>query len=361
MTRGRIRLRGRIWWVYYYYKGRERAESTRSTDKKAAELLLAKRLGEIGADQAGVRRWLGPDAERTPVTTLLDDLMRAYEIEGSRSIHLAESRMKPLRASFDREIVREVDTARLRRYIQSRREQGRAPATIKVELSFLHRAFALALREGRIGSIPPFPEIKVENARQGFFEQADLEAVAVHLPAYLQDVVRFAYLTGWRKQEIIGLTWAEIDLAGRVARLAPTRSKNKRGRVLPLEGDLWEIVQRRGSQRVYKGMIVPYVFHYRGQRIASIDYAWHRACEKAGVRGMVFHDLRRSAVRNLIRAGVSQHIAMQVTGHQTASVFHRYDIVVEEDIRQAQEKVQRYLEASKEEGRKIVPIVPLGG
>lgn len=360
MTKGRIRLRGRIWWVYYYYKGKERAESSRSEDRKAADLLLAKRLGEIGADKAGVKKWLGVEAERVPVTKLLDDLLASYEIEGSRSVHLAKARMKPLRASYFNETVVSVDANRIRRYIQERRDAGKAPATIKVELAFLHRAFTLAYEEGRIGYVPPFPEIRVENARQGFFEQADLDAVVAHLPPYLQDVTRFAFLTGWRKQEVLGLTWAEVDMAGRAIKLPQARSKSKRGRTLALVGELWEIVQRRGKERASEGMISPYVFHRNGRRIVSIDYAWNRACERAGVRGMVFHDLRRSAVRNLIRSGVSQAVAMRITGHQTISVFHRYDIVNEEDIRQAQERLQRYLKASEEGGERS-NIIPLGG
>ena len=361
MTHGRTYLRGQIWWIAYWYKGKERRESSGSTERKIANLLLAKRLGEIGADTAGVKRWLGPEAERVLVTSLLDDLILAHEVAHSRSVKHYKARMIALRASFDRERVREVDTPRLRRYIQERERAGVKPATIQVELAVLRRAFNLAHQDGRIGSVPTFPTIRVDNARQGFFEQGDFEAVVKLLPPYLKDVARFAYLSGWRKEEILGLLWSEVDMAGRIIKLSPERSKNKKGRVLALVGELWEIIERRQG---YRGVpfpdgadfyFCPFVFHREGQPIRHIRGAWMTACRRAGVEGMLFHDMRRTTVRNLLRAGVSQRTAMEVTGHKTASVFMRYDIVSEDDIRDAQEKMQSYLRAQGGE-RTIIPM-----
>jgi integrase len=362
MTKGRVYLRGRTWWVAYYYKGKDRCETSRSTDKKDAELLLGKRLGEIGADAAGVRRWLGPQAERVLVTALLEDLMLDYRIRGARGLEAARGRMPPLRDSFYREQVREINTPRLRRYVQERQRAGMAPATIKLELAFLHRAFVLAHREGRIGQVPMFPAIEVNNVRQGFFEQADFDAVCALLPPVLADLARFAYLSGWRKSEVRDLQWAEVDLAGRVVKLPPERAKNKKGRTLPLVGELWEIICRRQTEKVVwshnkeglpDGYICAHVFHREGKPIRHFLGAWHTACRKAGVEGMLFHDLRRTAVRNLTRAGVPQRVAMEITGHKTATVFSRYDITDEADLRLGQEKMQAYLKGDTQE-RKII-------
>ena len=68
-----------------------------------------------------------------------------------------------------------------------------------------------------------------------------------------------------------------------------------------------------------------------------------------GLPELHFHDLRRSAVRNFVRAGVPQHVAMRITGHQTASMFRRYDIVDERDIAEAGEKIVKYFKTVKEE------------
>lgn len=363
MTRGRLYQRGRMWWIAYYWKGKERCESSRSTERKDAETFLARRLGEIGADAAGVKKWIGPGAGKTLVTSLLDDLELDYEVTGKRSYRVAKSRMIPLRASFAQEIVMNVDTARLRRYIQERQRAGRLPATIKLELAFLRRAFTLAHSEGRITEVPRFPAIEVDNARQGFFEAADFEAVCQHLSPVLADMARFAYLSGWRKLEVQELQWKEVDLQGKIIKLSPERSKTKKGRTLPLVGELWEIVQRRYVDRSIKDIHydVPLyrfseaVFHREGYPIRQFKTSWRTACKRAGVEGMMFHDLRRTAIRNLTRAGVPQKTAMEITGHKTISVFQRYDIVDEADMRLAQEKMQAYLKADTQE-RKIIPM-----
>jgi integrase len=361
MTRGRVYLRGKTWWIAYYFKGKDRCESSRSTDKRDAEVFLAKRLGEIGADTAGVKSWLGPQVERTLVTALLDDLLLEYQVSGKRSLRSAQTRCAVLADSFYREQVREVDTGRLRRYIQERQRAGKAPATIQLELAFLHRAFVLAHQEGKVGQIPVFPSIEVDNARQGFFEQGDFDAVCALLSPVLADVARFAYLSGWRKREVCNLTWTEVDLIGKVAKLSPERSKNKKGRTLPLVGELWEIINRRHLVRFSTDIttgtlhVYPWVFHREGQSIKDFRDAWNNACRKAGVEGMLFHDLRRTAVRNLLRAGVPQKTAMEMSGHKTTSVFLRYDIVDEADLRQAQEKMQAWLKVDTQE-RKIIPM-----
>lgn len=359
MTRGSIYLRGKTYWIRYYFKGKDRCESSRSTNRKDAEMFLAKRLGEIGADAAGVKRWVGPSAGKVPVTALLDDLELDYEVTGKRSLRAARSRMVPLRASFDREVVMNVDTARLRRYIQERQRAGMLPATIQLELAFLRRAFTLAHTEGRITEVPRFPHIEVDNARQGFFEAADFEAVCAQLPPVLADMARFAYLSGWRKLEVQELKWAEVDLRGGIIKLSPERSKSKKGRTLPLVGELWEIIMRREDVRRYETpqltKLLEWVFHREGQPIRQFKVAWRNACKRAGVEGMMFHDLRRTAIRNLTRAGVSQATAMEITGHRTISVFNRYNIVDEQDMRLAQEKMQAYLRADTQE-RTIIPM-----
>jgi integrase len=128
-----------------------------------------------------------------------------------------------------------------------------------------------------------------------------------------------------------------VDLVGRLITL-PT-SKNNRGRILALEGELLAIIGRRYAVRG----LVSWVFHRHGQRIRTFRKAWATACQEAGVPGKHFHDFRRSTVRNLTRAGVPEKIAMDMTGHKTRSVYDRYNITSEEDLRAAARKLQGYL------------------
>ena len=89
-----------------------------------------------------------------------------------------------------------------------------------------------------------------------------------------------------------------------------------------------------------------YVFHAGdGRAIVDFKRSWTTACAKAGVPGKLFHDLRRSAVRNMIRAGVPQSVALRISGHTTAAIFTRYDITSDDDERAALRATQSYVDA----------------
>jgi len=222
--------------------------------------------------------------------------------------------------------------------------QGEA---VQYELALLRRAFTLAVQQGRLPSRPAFPHIRVNNARIGFFSPAEFEAVVQELPAPLKNVAVFGYFTGWRKSEILGLTWGAVDLESGIVRLEPTSSvagtstKNDHGRTFPA-GALPQLVTALRNQRAYTddvqrrtGQIVPWVFHREGRQIKKMDETWRAACKRAGVPDKLFHDFRRTSARNLLRAGVPEHWAMRLTGHKTTEVFRRYAITSEADLRDA--------------------------
>jgi len=186
------------------------------------------------------------------------------------------------------------------------------------------------------------------NSRQGFFERPDLEAVVGALPDYLRDFTRFAYLTGWRNGEIISLKWTDVDRDAGAIRLRPEAAKTGRGRTVMLEGDLGELIDRRWEARLFEKngnvRVAALVFHRDGEAVGDFRKAWATACEAAGVRDKLFHDLRRTAARNMVRAGVPERVAMAVTGHLTRSMFDRYNIVSEDDLRMAAQKTTLYLD-----------------
>jgi integrase len=150
-----------------------------------------------------------------------------------------------------------------------------------------------------------------------------------------------------------GLEWRDVDLAGKLVRLRPEISKNKDGRLLPIDGELLEIIERAKQKQL---LTCPNVFHEGGRPIGSFRKAWKTACKAAGLGGIIVHDLRRSAVRNMVRAGIHERVAMSLSGHKTRSVFDRYNIVSETDLAKAAERLQAHL---KEQPRVslVVPFI----
>src|SRR5262249_10335358 len=138
------------------------------------------------------------------------------------------------------------------------------------------------------------------------------------------------------------LEWRDVDLAGTSARLRPEVSKNKDGRLLPLTGELVAVIERAHNLR---RLDCPLVFHRDGQQLGDFRGSWSAARGKAGLNGLLVHDLRRTAVRNLVRAGVPEKVAMEITGHKTRAVFERYNIVSDADRRAALESLEAHLQA----------------
>ena len=233
--------------------------------------------------------------------------------------------------------------------------------------SALKRMFRLAAKctPPKVALIPYIPMLKESNVRKGFFEAHEYQALKEVLPDELRPLVIFAYHSGWRKVEILGLTWDRVDLKECVVRLDPGETKNEEGRTFYLEGELVEEMRKLFANR---HLGCPYVFHRNGQPIRDFRGSWDAACIKAGlcevlkdaegrpvvvkdkkgsakvvkVPTKIFHDFRRTAIRDMVRSGVSERVAMRISGHKTRAVFDRYNIVSDQDLKEAITKKQAY-------------------
>jgi integrase len=147
------------------------------------------------------------------------------------------------------------------------------------------------------------------------------------------------YHCGNRLGGLRKLGWSQVDLDACEIRIQQGQAKSKRPRTLPIYGDMVDWLEWQARRRVDGCDLV---FHYDGRSIGSHLKGWEGACTAAGLIGLHFHDLRRSAVRNMERAGIPRHVAMQISGHRTESVYRRYDIVVDADLKAAGEKLAAY-------------------
>jgi len=222
--------------------------------------------------------------------------------------------------------------------------------------------FNLGIQAEKIFRKPYVPMLQEHNVRQGFFERAEFLAFRDALPDYLKPVVTFAYCTGWRRQEILSLKWHQVDLVAKSVRIEGDSTKNKKARTIALDGELLEAIQGQWEKRKVAeipgqspALLCPYVFHRDGKPLGDFRAAWDNALKETGLAGKLLHDFRRTAVRNMTRAGVPERVAMTVSGHKTRSVFDRYDIVSDDDQRDAARKVWEYAQ-DQEAAAKVVKM-----
>ena len=333
----------RNWMLKYYRDGRAIYESSGSEIKDDARTLLKKREGAI-ADGKPVTNQTG----KLRFETAIKDVENDYTVNGRRSLSDLKRRIVlHLAPAFNGKRMSAITTADVRSYIATRLEAEAKPATINRELAALKRAFTLAIKAGTLGSKPHIPMLTEHNVRQGFFERDQFESIRRALPQEWQPVVTFAFWTGWRvRSEVLPLTWAQVDEEAKSVRLDPGTTKNAEGRTFPY-GVLPELVAVLAAQARVRdafkrqNKLVPWVFPDANGAALPVYYSevWRDACRRAGTPGKIPHDLRRTAVRNLVRAGVAERTAMMLTGHKTRSVFDRYDIVNEADLSAAVERL----------------------
>lgn len=346
LGRVRKRLGSRFYWIFFHVGGKRIAESSKSVRKADAQALLWKRLQEY--------RLIPGLVTRSTVDEVLDHYLRDAELRGIRSLDAAARASARARGFLGHEFAAEIDPRRIHEYQQTLRARFK-PATVNQAVGFLRAAFKHAARSGMIARSPEFPrKLPERNARQGFIEHADYVAILAELEEWAKDPFSFLYFSGWRRNEVLGLLWSEVDFDERCVRLSSERDKTDDLRVLPFLGDIPEILSRRLRSRIVG---LPVVFDRDGRAISPVTMnKWfRRACIIAGRPRILIHDCRRTTVRNLIRAGVSEVVAMKITGHKTRAIFDRYNVSSERDRQEAAEKYSAFMrEKAAEAARRVV-------
>ena len=361
--------RSRYLYIAYCHNGKEICESAREaicaaaarkrnfTDQDArgvAERLLKKRLREIDNDKEGLKPFVGPQQDRLTVGNLLDSLESELKLRNIKSLHQTQNHLRIVRKYFGDLRAVNVSTDTIHRYIEKSLTDGLAPSTVNGRTALLREAFRLAMRRRRLSFVPEFPRLRVDNAREGFFSKPEFFAVLSNLGDQdIADYMEWFYWTGMRPGEIRSLTWQAFDRETWTLRLHARNAKTGKGRVLALEGPLQEIIQRRMRARRFSCDLI---FHRNGKSVGTFYKRWYRACKAAEISERRRpYDCRRTAVRNMLRAGVSERIAMSISGHRTRAVFDRYNIVNEQDIAEALSKTTAYVR-SLPETKSVVAI-----
>ena len=236
--------------------------------------------------------------------------------------------------------AQDVSSAAIKRYIDRRQSEKAADATINRELSTLRKAYQLAY-DAKPRLVPEVLKFKklseADNVREGFFEHEQYLKMR-ELPFHQQLILVIGYHLGLRRAEILSLRWDQVDWQANLLRLSPKTTKTKKSRNAPLYGELRSFLEVAPRD-------CPYLVSYEGRRISEIKRAWNTARKAAGLPKLLVHDLRRTAIRNMVRAGIPEKTAMLISGHKTRSVFDRYNIIGERDIIAAGKSMETYLAA----------------
>jgi len=341
---GMIYKRGNTFWIKYYRNGKPYRESTKSIKEADAKRLLKKREGEISNG-----RLPGIYFDRVIFTELAEDFLRDYRINQKKSTRRAEQSTEHLKKFFEGYRVPDITTPKIGAYIEARISAEAANGTINRELSALKRMMTIGARQTppKVDRVPYIPMLKENNVRKGFFEHGDFIALRSALPSYLAGLVTFAYKTGWRLSEITGLTWKQVDREQGIVRLEPGETKNSQARTVYMDEELKGIISQQWETRRDSQTLCPYVFpNIEGNgQINNFRKSWKTACKDAKIGKRLFHDFRRTAVRNMVRSSIPERVAMMISGHKTRSIFDRYNIVSDADLRLAAQKQETYLKA----------------
>jgi integrase len=332
-----LKLRGNTWHLIWRFRGKQKFRTTEvrhdGRSKNGQPLPPPEAKFQLRQLEASLDR--GRSLSSKPMDELFDLVVKDYKVSGYRTLKNLESRLRRLRPWFGPIRADHLVKTDLIDYAEERQRAGIANKTIMHEIATVERA----LRLGEFQPVP-FEGLRPAPPRQGFFDDAEVAAVTAELPEHVRPAVWFGYYTGWRRAEVLGLEWSAIDFAAGEIRLWTSKTELPRCFPMDVAPGLRALLAQQKTQHeawLAEGILVPWVFARRLKTkrqvvpLVSFRGPWINACTEAGCPGRIFHDLRRSAARNLELAGWPRTLIMRWVGHETEAMFHRYRIVSASD------------------------------
>jgi integrase len=285
-------------------------------------------------------------------------------------------------SDIDSDSIRRFITDQQTRHLRQPHTKTLTNASINRSLSALRRMFSIAKKDDKLSAAPYFPMLKEAKPRQGFLDRGQYETLLGCLPDYLRLPFSIAYFSAMRLKEVLGLRWEQVDFFSNQIVLRAGETKNDEGRIVPVIPELRALLREQFAKREPGCPSVCFRLDSKGHavKIGSFAKAWRSACVKAALgemvpavdaagspiyakqrvdrkrskrklkmifQGTIFHDLRRTGVRNLVRAGVPEGVAMAISGHKTRSTFQRYNITSANDISDAAKKLANFHDEKK--------------
>lgn len=337
-----------------FHPGRHKPRVRRQIlGERAAQRILNTLRERAYAEQFG---W--PQQGTATVKEVCELVVQDYVDHGRKDLDGAKQFLEFWEGHCGGKLADDINGDLLKDWAREWKKNGLSSARCNRRIAFLLRGFRLASEKTPpiVNAIPAWSKLQEAPPRQGFREWHEFVAIREALPLHGRVPVSVKYWTGMRSSEVHGLLWIQIrfDHREKIVYIHLPDSKSGRPRLVAFGGDLYtELAEwEKYTKTEYP---CEYVCHRKGKRVKSIKTAWMSACVKVGLgswthprekyvgqrgyRGPLQHDFRRTAVRNLDRAGVSRQVAMSISGHETESIFARYRIVNEADLIEAGKRV----------------------
>ena len=314
------------WYIDYYVEGRRVREKIGPSKRLAGRALTARR-GEIITG-----RFRLDDARRSPRFEELAKEYLAWAKANKRAWRRDETHVAHLRRALDGRRLREISPWLVEKYKRERlaakvKERPIRPTTINRELSCLRRMFNLARQWGKAEQNPVrgvkfFPE---DGQRERILSPDEIQPLLGACTDAWRPIVLLALNTGMRRGEILGLTWEQVDLSHRVITL--TKTKSGKIRRVPMNDLVWEALRKlpRTGPTLFGG----------DRRCGAIRTTWLAICERAGLSGVRFHDLRHTAATYMVLGGQDLATVKEILGHSTVTLTMRYTHPTPESKRRA--------------------------
>lgn len=320
--------------IQYFRMGRRVREATGFEDFRAAQQLLTRRLA-----QCDIGEIVETSRKRALIAELWEGLERHYRKNGRKSADCLKRRWNHLGPFFANLPAANVTYEALDRYVDQRLIERAANATVNRELAALKTAFRLGYRNQRVRAVPTFPRLTENNKRTGFIEDADFEKLTANCSElWLRLFLEIAYSFGWRKSEILNLRVRHVSFAAQTIRLDPGTTKNDEGREVPMTARIHVLAKQASAGKLKDDFLLT---RDDGKPVRCFRKTWSNLTNVAGLEGTFVHDMRRSGARQLRSAGVPESVVQKIGGWKTASMFKRYAIVSDADVRNAISRLEQ--------------------
>jgi integrase len=377
-----------IWSYQIFVNGKRERGSTGCRNKREAEAFVRRKLAEYSVGLSA------PSSNKITVKVLMDDLLLRHRNDRNKSVGDDESRWKNhIQPFFGHLLATQVSSDLIERYINHRKSQTtrskRPPenGTINRELALLKAAFNYGAEKTppKVARTPYFRMLEERNVRKGFLKDAEYIRLAdtsakeetAKLRPWLRGMFESGWCYGWREDEIQSLRVHQFDPMARIILLEPGETKNDVPRQTPpMDETIYQLISACTAGKSSDDFIFT---RDDGEPIRDFRVAWWKACVEAGVgkfvckecgavvkgtkcqscggekeyKGLLFHDLRRTGVRNMIRNGISEKVAMVISGHKTRSVFDRYNITNYDDLVDAGRKIREGRERIEQQSKEF--------